>query len=411
MKPSPLKGEGFKEAIFVRHQADSDFTKRALLPAGLQDDLPPDAALEAWLIERLVSRFSDSGYERVDPPLIEFEESLLAGGSHGLSALTFRVMDPLSQRMMGVRADITVQIARIATTRLGDQARPLRLCYAGDVLQVRGSQLRPERQFVQVGCELIGVDGVPADVEVVRLAAAALRAIGIDGLSVDLNAAPLVPAVFAAHGIAGERAQALRAALDRKDARDVAELAGSAAEALGGLLAATGPARAALMILTTIPLPDDAARLRGRLVEVVQCLSDGAPDLTLTLDPVENRGFEYYSGIGFTLFSAGARGELGRGGRYLAGGAGEPAIGCSLYMSTVSPATPRAAPRRRVFVPLGAPADVGEALRAEGWVTIAGLQASSDAALEAKRLGCGWRWRDGVVENIEAPRDSRSEQP
>ena len=118
--------------------------------------LPPDAAFEAEIVERLVASFAARGYDRIKPPLIEFEDGLLSGAGVALAPQTFRLMDPVSQRMMGVRADITPQIARIARSRLGGAPRPLRLSYAGDVLRVRGGQLRPERQIMQVGAELIG---------------------------------------------------------------------------------------------------------------------------------------------------------------------------------------------------------------------------------------------------------------
>ncbi|MBX9634247.1 MAG: ATP phosphoribosyltransferase regulatory subunit, partial [Magnetospirillum sp.] len=136
----------------------NDFANRALLPAGLRDILPLDAEHEAGVVGRLMAHFAAQGYERVKPPLIEFEETLLAGAGAATASQCFRVMDPLSQKMMGVRADLTPQVARIAVTRLAGAARPLRLSYAGQVLRVKGSQLRPERQFGQAGIELIGND-------------------------------------------------------------------------------------------------------------------------------------------------------------------------------------------------------------------------------------------------------------
>ena len=108
------------------------------------------------------------GYERVKPPLVEFEENLLSGAGAAMAQDTFRLMDPISQRMIGLRADMTPQVARIAATRLANAPRPLRLCYAGQVLRVKGSELRPERQVGQVGAELIGADAAAADVEVDR---------------------------------------------------------------------------------------------------------------------------------------------------------------------------------------------------------------------------------------------------
>ncbi len=105
----------------------TDHADKALLPAGLRDDLPPEAEFEAGVIERLMATFASFGYQRVKPPLIEFEESLLAGPGGGVGPWMFRLMDPVSQRMLGLRADITPQIARIASSRLGNAQRPLRL--------------------------------------------------------------------------------------------------------------------------------------------------------------------------------------------------------------------------------------------------------------------------------------------
>ena len=108
--------------------SDDDLpNNRALLPAGLRDLLPPDAETEASAVEALMEVFASHGYQRVQPPLLEFEDSLLAGSGAAVSEQTFRLMDPVSQRMMGLRADTTPQVARIATTRLARAPRPLRL--------------------------------------------------------------------------------------------------------------------------------------------------------------------------------------------------------------------------------------------------------------------------------------------
>ena len=120
-----------------------------LLPAGLRDGLTPDAAFEPAMVERLMACFAAWGYERVKPPLIEFEDALLSGMGAAMASDTFRLMDPVSQRMMGVRADMTPQVGRIAASRLKGAPRPLRLSYAGQVLRVKGEQMRPERQIGQ----------------------------------------------------------------------------------------------------------------------------------------------------------------------------------------------------------------------------------------------------------------------
>ncbi len=367
----------------------------ALLPQGLRDLLPPDAAVEAGVVARQMAVLASHGYERVKPPLAEFEENLLAGAGAAMAPETFRLMDPISQRMIGLRADMTPQVARIATTRLAKAPRPLRLCYAGQVLRVRGGETRPERQVGQVGAELIGTDAITADVEVVTLAAAALRASGVSGLSVDLTLPTLVPAVCAALGLEPAAIDALRAALDHKDAAAVAAVGGRAATLLGKLLAGAGAAKKALAVLEAIELPAAAAVERARLAAVAVAVQRAAPDLAVTIDPVENRGFEYHTGVSFTLFARGVRGELGRGGRYRTGnGEGEAATGFTLYTDTVLRALPAQPSVLRLYVPLGGDPEAAARRRGEGWATVAGLAPVADAAAEARRLDCG-HWLDG----------------
>lgn len=365
----------------------NDFANRALLPAGLRDILPLDAEHEASVVSRLMAHFAAQGYERVKPPLMEFEETLLAGAGAATAPQCFRVMDPHSQKMMGVRADMTPQVARIATTRLAGAPRPLRLSYAGQVLRVKGSQLRPERQFGQAGIELIGSDSVAADAEVAVLAAEALVDLGVAGVSIDLSLPTLVPTLLAELKLSAEDAS-LRGSLDHKDAAGVAALGGPAAPILSALLSSVGPADRALSILSGLDLPPAAAAVRDRLAQVVALIREAAPEVTLTVDPVENRGFEYHTGIAFTLFGRNLSGELGRGGRYLAGGI-EPAAGATLFMDSVLAVLPGSNPPRRVLVPAGTPRAWAQALRAQGWVTVAGLEAAADDVAEARRLNCG----------------------
>ena len=389
---------------------------QALLPAGFQDVLPPQAAQEAAVIERLIACFAGHGYERVKPPLLEFEETILAGAGAAVAQQTFRLMDPVSQRMMGLRADMTPQVARIAATRLRKAPRPLRLCYGGQVLRIKGGQLRPERQFAQVGAELIGAASARADAEAVVLAAGALAAIGIGGLSVDLNLPPLVDALASDLDIGGARLAALRQALDRKDAAAVSEIAGVSAAQFQALLRAAGPAEAALAALGAMALDGAAAEEVARLIRVVESIQAGAPDLTLTIDPAEHRGFEYQTGISFILFARGVRGELGRGGRYAtepparastgdatwdASPEPESATGFTLFMDSVQRALPEPLPPRRLYLPPDCPAARGNELRAEGWITLAGLEAVADFTAEARRMGCSHALIDGAITALE----------
>jgi ATP phosphoribosyltransferase regulatory subunit len=387
----------------------NDMPHPALLPAGLYDLLPPEAEIEAEVTARLIGVLAAHGYERVKPPLVEFEETLLSEAGAAMASDTFRTMDPISHRMIGVRADMTPQVARIAATRLSHKARPLRLSYAGQVLRVKGSQMRPERQIGQAGAELIGAGGPAADVEVIAVAGEALAALGVPHLSVDLTLPTLVPAIAEAYGIEGERAAGLRAALDRKDMAAVASLAGEAGGLLARLVAAAGAGGATRAALDRLELPERARLERDRLGAVLDGLAAAIPALKVTVDPVENRGFEYHTGISFTFFARvgpelGPLGELGRGGRYQAGApsAPEPATGFTLYTDTILRTLPEPPPRRRVLVPPDTDPARARALRAEGWITVAALLPAADWREEARRLDCFYLLEGGAPHPVAA---------
>ncbi|MBN9563616.1 MAG: ATP phosphoribosyltransferase regulatory subunit [Alphaproteobacteria bacterium] len=366
----------------------------ALLPAGLRDLLPPEAETEAGAVESLMDVFAAHGYQRVKPPLLEFEDNLLAGSGAAVAEQTFRLMDPDSQRMMGLRADTTPQVARIATTRLANAPRPLRLSYAGQCLRVRGSQLDPDRQVAQAGIELIGPDAPAADAEIVLVGAEALASVGLDRLSFDLTIPTLAQALLDDAGIVGAQRQALSRGLDRKDVAAVVRHGGKLADVLTDLLRAAGPADRALAALREAALPEAARALAGRLAETVAAIRARAPALRLTIDPVEFRGFRYHTGICVTVYAPGRREELGRGGRYVCGET-EPATGLTLFPDAVLRAAPPRAPRARLFVPLGADPARAAALRGEGFATVAALDAFEDTSAEARRLRCTHVLLDG----------------
>ncbi len=378
-------------------EKDSELTRRALLPAGLRDVLPPDAAHEAATVEALIRCFEGQGYERIKPPLVEFEDSLFSGPGAAMTESTFRLMDPISRRMMGVRADVTVQVARIAATRLGHVPRPLRLCYSGEVLRVTAGGLNPERELVQVGAELVGTDTVEADAEVILLALDALRAVGASRVSVDITAPRLVPELLTAFELEASAETRLRAAIDRKDAAGVERHGGPAAGLLTQLMSAAGHHVDGARRLGTLALPAQVRGIVERLNAVAARVAAEDTAIEVTIDPVENRGFEYYTGLGFSLFARGVRGELGRGGRYLVDGLdSEGSCGLTLYMETVMRAVADPVKPDRLFLPAGTARAAAAALRAEGWVTIAGLDPDAKADEDARRLGCTHILRNGA---------------
>ncbi len=377
----------------------------ALLPVGLVDLLPPGAEIEADAVSAVMQVFAAHGYQRVKPPLLEFEDSLLAGAGAAMADQTFRLMDPESRRMMGLRADMTPQMARIASTRLAGQPRPLRLSYAGQCLRVHATQLAPDRQVAQAGIELIGIDNPAADAEVVLLAAEALAAVGLDRVSFDITMPSLAPALLDEAGIVGVARDRLVRALDRKDAAAVANAGGPIADLLAELLLAAGPADRALALLDGAALGPVSRALCRRLAASIAAIRAEVPGLRLTLDPIEFRGFRYHTGLCMTVFSPGHYEEIGRGGRYVSG-ENEPATGLTLYPDAVLRARAAPAVRHRVYLPWGTARAIGAALRTQDFATVPALEAppesATDGVAEARRLGCTHIVRDGAAISITA---------
>lgn len=362
----------------------------ALLPPGFVDRLQHDAEAEAAGTARLLAVFASHGYERVAPPLLEFEDTLLRGAGEVLAEQAFRLMDPDTRRMMALRPDITPQIARIAATRLRREARPLRLSYAGQsVLIGNGSAGQNERQVGQAGFELIGPDSLQADAEVVSVAAEALARLGVTAVSFDLTMPPLVPALIDDAGFSGADWTALMHALDRKDAAAVAIQGRGLSECLNTLMNAAGTADRALELLKAADLPAVAGPFRDRLISTVAAIRARDPQLKLTIDPVEFRGWKYHTGVCVTVYSLETGEELGRGGRYLSND-NEPACGFTFRPDAVFRAAPRPELPPRVYVPETVSREAAGRLRESGYVTVAALEPHDRPADEATRLGCAF---------------------
>lgn len=364
-----------------------------LLPEGLADRLPPQAEASARLTRAVLDTVAAHGYARVAPPLAEFEETLLARLQSAGSEDLLRAIDPASQRMLALRADITAQVGRIAATRMASAARPLRLSYAGQVLRLRADQLRPEREHTQVGVELIGSDTDAAATEVVTIAIEALQAAGVEGITIDFTLPDLVDQLAAsALPLDRDLIEQARARLDAKDAGGLSALGPQAAAYLP-LIEATGPFHAAMERLEAI---DAGGVLAGRIAALRAIAKPIDWDITLTLDPTERHGFEYQSWFGFSIFASGFVGEIGRGGSYGVAhqnGSMEPAIGFSLYPDPLIEAGFGRETIRAIFLPIGHDPDRARALRAEGWRTLAALSEQDDG----RALGCSHRL-DGSAE-------------
>lgn len=298
-----------------------------LLPSGLRDKLPGEAVISAKNLRAILGTIEGAGFARVAPPLAEYEDELAIRMRRSRTDLA-RFVDPLSQRTLAIRPDITPQVARIAATTLSDAPRPLRLAYAGPVLKLGASALDPAREAMQVGAELIGGDDVDAAVEIAGLAVDAMVAAGVTRLTVDLTLPDLVE-TLAGQVLSPDAIDRLDSLLDMKDAGGLADA--GFADWLP-LIAATGPVLPALEKLRAF---DHAGLMVTRIdgiARIASALSDKG--VRVTLDPTERHGFEYQSWFGFSLFVHGFSQPIGRGGSYAIAhpdGRSEPATGFSVY--------------------------------------------------------------------------------
>ena len=320
-----------------------------LLPEHIADVLPAEARRLEELRRALLEMARGYGFELVMPPLLEHLESLLSGTGRALDLRTFKLVDQLSGRSLGLRADTTPQVARIDAHLLNRQG-VTRLCYCGPVLHTRPDRPHATREPLQLGAEIYGHAGREADLEVLLLALDCLKAAQVSGLSVDLADASVVDALLAGAPVSAPLLGQLLAALAAKDSSEVAILSRSLpAQTREGLLALVqlygdqGVLDEARIALRSTPGIDTA-------LTNLKWLASQLGDVRVSFDLADLRGYSYYSGARFSIYAKGAADALVRGGRYDGVGAvfghnhdrARPAVGFSLDLKTlVGAAAPR----------------------------------------------------------------------
>lgn len=322
-------------------------TNRWLLPEGIDELLPPRAAELEGLRRELLDLFSSWGYELIMPPFIEFLESLLTGTGHDLDLQTFKITDQLSGRLMGIRADMTPQAARIDAHQLRRE-QPARLCYIGTVLRTRPDTIGGSRDPVQVGAELFGHGGIESDIEVISLMLEVLRAAGIAAPHLDIGHVGIFRSLVRQAELSPAAEIDLYDALHRKARADIGELlAGVQAPAqVREMLAALPDLHGGIEVLDEIAavLQPANGEVQGALASlrgIADTILQRFPDVPLHFDLAELRGYRYHTGAVFAAFAPGYGRELARGGRYdevgrVFGGASRPATGFSADLKALA---------------------------------------------------------------------------
>ncbi|MEY2953986.1 MAG: hypothetical protein RLZZ401_2073 [Pseudomonadota bacterium] len=331
------------------------------LPDHLADVLPSQARQIEELRRLGLDAARSYGYELVMPPLLEHLESLLTGTGQALDLKTFKLVDQLSGRMMGLRADTTPQVARIDAHLLNRQ-NVARLCYCGPVLHTQPDKPHATREPLQFGAELYGHAGLEADLEVLQLALDCVQAFGVQSVSLDMADARIVRALLAGTGADTDHVSRVQTALAAKDApglrqltRDFPALLRQGLLALIELYGGVEVLNEAEKYLSNIP---GVAHPLSELKQIVTQVSDvSVPGLHLSVDLADMRGYAYYSGMRFALYTPGASDALVRGGRYDEVGAvfgrNRPAVGFSLDLKDLLDVLPAGPTRSAIRAPWG----------------------------------------------------------
>ncbi len=374
-----------------------------LLPDGVDELLPEQAARLEALRRRLLDLHASWGYELVITPFIEYLESLLTGVGRDLEHQTFKLTDPLSGRLLGIRADITPQAARIDAHQLRREA-PVRLCYLGSVLRAYPDGFSATRSPLQIGAELYGHAGVESDLEILCLMMATLEAAGVEEVFLDLGHVGLFRGLARQAGLEPEQEQALFEALQRKAVPEIEQLVDSFGlkgetaamfVALAGLDGRAGVLDRAERLLAGAS--DEVHRALTYLRRAGEGLKACLPGLPVHYDLAELRGYQYQNGLVFAAFVPGSGREIARGGRYdrIGGkfGRARPATGFSADLKTLMRfgRAPQVPARERVFAPWEGDAALEEAiagLRARGVPVVRELPGQQG---DPRAMGCTHR--------------------
>lgn len=373
--------------------------ERWLLPDGIEEVLPQQAARVERSRRQALDLFAAWGYEYVVTPHIEFLDSLLTGVGKELALRTFSVTDPLSGQLMGFRADITPQVARMDAHSLRSEG-PNRLCYAGSVVHARPQALTTSRSPIQLGAELYGDASPAADAEIISLMLETLQQANIEQLHLDLGHVGVFRGLAKAANLSAAAEEQLFEALQRKAVTDVEELTGDLPAELAGMLKALCSLCGGPEVLDKAAKVLDAAPRAVRealqqLQQLAEVLSERYPDIPVYFDLSELRGYNYHTGVVFAAFVPGIGQSIARGGRYddigAVFGRSRPATGFSTDLKTLvslGQATEQLS-RCAIWAPAEGEANLWQAvcdLRGAGETVIQALPGQAlDAAAEA---GC-----------------------
>jgi ATP phosphoribosyltransferase regulatory subunit len=382
-----------------------------LLPEFIEDVLPVEAVRIESLRRQLLDLFQVHGYQYVIPPMLEYTESLITGTGYDLDLATFKVVDQLTGRLMGVRADTTPQAARIDAHMLNHQGVS-RLCYAGTVLRTKPDGLARTREPIQLGAELFGHAGIESDIEIQGLMIKALQLLGLKELHIDFSHVGIFESLVKAADIETSLELALYSALQNKDKESLKQLTSSldasTRDALLSLVDLNGDVSVLTQAAEVLPTTPEITTALKNLRTIAETLTD--LNIHIGFDLSELRGYHYHNGIVFAAYAHGYAGPIALGGRYdgvgKAFGRARPATGFSLDLRGAVLALKPASLQKSILAPVSNSntlVSAVTALRTKGEIVI---QALPNSPIDSEELNCdrtlveeNGEWRIAPLEN------------
>jgi len=317
-----------------------------LLPEGFKDEVSKQAAIEHKYKNKIIDLFQSYGYELVKTPLLEFADQI-----NKINTLKIKVKK--DQKELSLRDDITMQIARLSSSRLSKKPRPLKICYYGEVVRDKGSMLRPERQFLQIGAECIGENNYLADVEMIELAYNALSSVGIKSISIELSSKVFLDKLYELIKSLSELDK-LKYFIRKKDINGALELLENKHhEYLNNIFSCTGNLFDKKKKLDKLKIDKKNISEINNIINIYDIFISKYPDANFFLDLTEIDDKNYHNSLRFTIFADNVRGEIARGGRYISNNSNneENATGFTCYMDTILRASSNIEKTNKIMIP------------------------------------------------------------
>ncbi len=375
--------------------------KNQLLPEGFRDSLPELATKENRVNSTFIKLMEINGFLLVKPPLLEFESSLFFLLDDNEDANSFRVLDPISQKMMGIRSDITVQIARISCGSLIELPRPLKLCYSGEVLRVNNNSLNLSRQSTQIGSEIIGIEQNDCENEIISLMIESLNNLKIKNFFINFTMPTLISAIDKDFKLSKPDLEFVRERFNNKNSDGLEKVSKRLKTISDALIESVGDAKINLKKLKKINFTKNIKLEIQSFIKIIGRIIEDFPDLKILIDPSEIDESNYHTGIAFKVFSENLK-ELFSGGNYKV--LNENCIGFSGFTESLLLETVMKKKLiKKILIPKYSDSELKKNLQKKGFFTFQSIKKlnKQQTKTEANKQECNYYFFDNDIFKVK----------